>query len=80
MYLDVWAEAVCVIDIVGESVEELLLLINYCSTSAVTYTLDVPKQNADGQNLRFTIGVTCNNIQAYEIRKMWGNYLMKKNS
>ena len=79
MYLDAWAEAVCVIDIVGETVEELLLLINYCSTSAVTYTLDVPKQNADGQNLKFTIGITCSNIQAYVIRKMWGNYLTKKN-
>lgn len=79
MFLDAWAEAVCVIDIVGETVEELLLLINYCSTSAVTYTLDIPKQNATGNNLRFTIGITCSNIQAYELRKMWGNYLTKKN-
>lgn len=79
MYLDAWAEAVCVIDIVGETVEELLMLINYCSTSAVTYTLVIPKQNATGNNLRFTIGITCSNTQAYEVRKMWGNYHTKKN-
>nr|DAF14175.1 MAG TPA: hypothetical protein [Caudoviricetes sp.] len=78
MFIDQWAENVTEIEVTGSTVEELLLLINWCSGEKVTYSLNVPNQNASGQNLQFSMGIVCNNMQAYELRKMWLNYLTKK--
>ena len=78
MFIDQWAESVTEIEIAGNTVEELLLLINWCSGEKVTYSRNVPNQNASGQNLQFNMSVVCNNMQAYELRKMWLNYLTKK--
>lgn len=78
MFIDQWAESVTEIEIAGSTVEELLLLISWCSGEKVSYSLNVPNQNASGQNLRFSMSVVCNNMQAYELRKMWLNYLTKK--
>lgn len=78
MFIDQWAESVVQIEVAGSTVEELLLLINWCSSAEVTYSLSVPNQNASGQNLQFNMSVVCNNMRAYEMRKMWLNYLTKK--
>lgn len=76
--LEQWTEQVQSVVIQGNSVEELMLLINWCSENEVDYDLSVPNQKASGSSLRFTLNVQCNNMKIYELRKMWNNYLVKK--
>lgn len=78
MILDTWAERSNVIDIMGHDVEDLLLLIDWTTKTNVTYTLSVPVQKASGNNLEFTMYITCTNLQTYELREMWTKYQSKK--
>ena len=78
MYIDEWATAIMTLDIPGVDVEDLLLLINWASRNNVQYTLSVPMQNANGTKLAFTMGITCSNLQANEVREMWTKYQLKK--
>lgn len=78
MILDTWATRSNVIDIMGHDVEDLLLLIDWTSKADVTYTLSVPVQKASGNDLEFTMFITCTNLQTYELREMWTKYQSKK--
>ena len=78
MYIDEWATAITTLDIIGVDVEDLLLLIDWTSRNDVQYTLAVPTQKANGNTLAFTMGITCTNLQAHEVREMWTKYKMKK--
>ena len=78
MYIDEWATAITTLDIPGVDVEDLLLLIDWTSRNDVQYTLSVPPQKANGTTLAFTMCITCNNLQAHEVREMWTKYKMKK--
>ena len=78
MYIDEWATAITTLDIPGVDVEDLLLLIDWTSRNDVQYTLSVPRQNANGTKLAFTMSITCTNLQAHEVREMWTKYKMKK--
>lgn len=78
MFIDEWAAAVITLGIPGKDVEDLLLLVNWTSTNDVKYTLTVPTQKASGTKLAFTMYITCNNLQAHEVRDMWTKYQMKK--
>ena len=78
MYIDEWATAITTLDIPGVDVEDLLLLIDWTSRNDVQYTLTVHPQNANGTKLAFTMSITCNNLQAHEVREMWTKYQMKK--
>ena len=78
MYIDEWAAAITTLDMPGVDVEDLLLLIDWTSRNDVQYTLSVPRQNANGTKLAFTMCITCTNLQAHEIREMWTKYKMKK--
>ena len=78
MYIDEWAAAITTLDIPGVDVEDLLLLIDWTSRNDVQYTLAVPRQNANGTKLAFTMCITCTNLQAHEVREMWTKYTMKK--
>ena len=78
MYIDEWATAITTLDIPGVDVEDLLLLIDWTSRNDVEYTLSVPRQNANGTNLAFTMSITCSNLQAHEVREMWTKYQLKK--
>lgn len=75
--IDQWAEQVQNVAIEGQSVEELMMLVNWCSENDVMYTLSVPNQKASGSSLRFNLVTQCNNLLIYELRKMWNNYLVK---
>lgn len=77
MTLDQWNEHAETIEAVGQSVEELIMLVNWCSQNEVTYTLNVPNQKASGTNLNFVMSVVCSNALVYELRKMWLNYKNK---
>lgn len=77
MTIDQWGETAVTIEVVGQTVEELLLLVNWCSNNSVTYTLTVPNQKASGNELRFVMSVTCSNLLVYELQKMWYNYKNK---
>ena len=77
MTLDQWNEHAENIEMVGQSVEELVLLVNWCSDNEVMYTLSVPNQKASGSKLSFVMTVTCSNAMVYELRKMWMNYKNK---
>ena len=77
MTIDQWGESAVTVEVVGQSVEELMLLVNWCSNNKVTYTLTVPNQKASGVDLRFTMSITCTNNQVYELQKMWYNYKNK---
>ena len=78
MYIDEWAAAITTLEIPGVDVEDLLLLIDFTSRNDVQYTLSVPPQKANGTTLAFTMSITCNNLQAHEVREMWTKYQMKK--
>ena len=78
MYIDEWAAAITTLDMPGVDVEDLLLLIDWTSRNDVQYTLSVPPQKANGTTLAFTMYITCNNLQAHEVREMWTKYKMKK--
>ena len=78
MYIDEWATALITLDMPGVDVEDLLLLIDWTSRNDVQYTLSVPRQNANGTTLAFTMSITCSNLQAHEVREMWTKYKMKK--
>ncbi len=78
MYIDEWAAALTTLDIPGQDVEDLLLLVDWTSTNDVKYTLSVPTQKASGTKLAFTMYITCSNLQAHEVRDMWTKYQMKK--
>ena len=78
MYIDEWAAAITTLDMPGVDVEDLLLLIDWTSRNDVQYTLSVPRQNANGTKLEFTMCITCTNLQAHEVREMWTKYKMKK--
>ena len=78
MYIDEWATAITTLDIPGVDVEDLLLLVDWTSRNDVQYTLSVPRQNANGTTLAFTMSITCSNLQAHEVREMWTKYQMKK--
>lgn len=78
MYIDEWATAITTLDMPGVDVEDLLLLIDWTSRNDVQYTLTVPRQNANGTKLAFTMSITCSNLQAHEVREMWTKYKMKK--
>lgn len=78
MYIDEWAAAITTLDMPGVDVEDLLLLIDWTSRNDVQYTLTVPRQNANGTKLAFTMSITCSNLQAHEVREMWTKYKMKK--
>ena len=78
MYIDEWATAIITLDIPGVDVEDLLLLIDWTSRNDVQYTLSVPRQNANGTKLSFTMCITCSNLQAHEVREMWTKYQLKK--
>lgn len=78
MYIDEWAAAITTLDMPGVDVEDLLLLIDWTSRNDVQYTLSVPRQNANGTKLAFTMCITCTNLQAHEVREMWTKYKMKK--
>lgn len=78
MYIDEWAAAITTLDMPGVDVEDLLLLIDWTSRNDVQYTLSVPRQNANGTKLAFTMSITCSNLQAHEVREMWTKYKMKK--
>ena len=78
MYIDEWATAITTLDIPGVDVEDLLLLIDWTSRNDVEYSLSVPRQNANGSTLAFTMSIICSNLQAHEVREMWTKYKMKK--
>ena len=78
MYIDEWTAAITTLDIPGVDVEDLMLLIDWTSRNDVEYTLSVPRQNANGNTLAFTMSITCSNLQAHEVREMWTKYKMKK--
>ena len=78
MYIDEWATAITTLDIPGVDVEDLMLLIDWTSRNDIEYTLSVPRQNANGTTLAFTMSITCTNVQAHEVREMWTKYKMKK--
>ena len=78
MYIDEWATALITIDMPGVDVEDSLLLINWTTRNDAQYTLSVPRQNANGKTLAFTMCITCSNLQAHEVREMWTKYQMKK--
>ena len=78
MYIDEWAAAITTLDIPGVDVEDLMLLIDWTSRNDIEYTLSVPRQNANGTTLAFTMSITCSNLQAHEVREMWTKYKMKK--
>ena len=78
MYIDEWATAITTLDIPGVDVEDLLLLVDWTSRHDVQYTLTVPRQNANGKTLAFTMSITCINLQANEVREMWTKYQLKK--
>ena len=78
MYIDEWAAAITTLDMPGVDVEDLLLLVDWTSRNDVQYTLTVPRQNANGTKLAFTMCITCSNLQAHEVREMWTKYNMKK--
>lgn len=78
MYIDEWATAITTLDIPGVDVEDLLLLVDWTSRNDVQYALTVPRQNANGKTLAFTMCITCSNLQAHEVREMWTKYQLKK--
>ena len=78
MYIDEWAAAITTLDMPGVDVEDLLLLVDWTSRNDVQYTLTVPRQNANGTKLAFTMCITCSNLQAHEVRELWTKYKMKK--
>ena len=78
MYIDEWATSITTLDIPGVDVEDLMLLIDWTSRNDIEYTLSVPRQNANGTTLAFTMSITCTNVQAHEVREMWTKYKMKK--
>lgn len=78
MTIDQWTEGAVTIDVAGQTVEELILLVNWCSNTEVMYSMNIPNQNAVGSKLTFVMSITCTNMQAYELKKMWENYKIKQ--
>lgn len=78
MYIDEWSTTLTMLDIPGQDVEDLLLLVDWTSTNDVQYSLSVPTQKASGTKLAFTMHIKCSNLQSYEVREMWTKYQMKK--
>lgn len=74
--VDEWAQEICELNLIGTSVNELVVLVTYCSQIGLEYRLTIPAQNANAEDMRFTMTVKCTNLQAFQVRN---DYLAYKN-
>lgn len=74
--VDEWAQDMQEIKLIGNSVNELVVLVTYCSQMGLEYSLTIPAQNAKAEDMKFTMTVRCTNLQAFQVR---ADYLAYKN-